>query len=161
MYPPPYLLYYALLLIMLSTCLVTHAQDSTQAAISDSLPVAKYPTKKKIILRSILPHWDTYKSRPEGPSTLGILIRVNPCTWVLYYSYEYVLRNIFVVPRRVSFWFFIYESLHGMIRGEVIKSRIVFATNSGCSSGAKCPQAGTKRAWPMQQTGYFWSFNLS
>ncbi len=36
--------------------------------------------------------------RSNGPTAAGVMIRVNPAMWVIYYSYEYVVRNVFWVP---------------------------------------------------------------
>jgi hypothetical protein len=82
------------------TCFTANGQDSTYVPVIDSTimnnPVITHPHKKGF--RRLLPHWNMSEKRSDGPTALGVIIRANPCTWVFYYSYEYVLRNVFWVP---------------------------------------------------------------
>lgn len=102
MFPRPTNLFLPFLFMAFIMCTAFFAkgQDSTALSIIDSgnanKPVPTHSPKTRF--RRLLPHWNMSEKRADGPSALGVIIRTNPCTWVLYYSYEYVIRNVFWAP---------------------------------------------------------------
>jgi hypothetical protein len=85
--------------IMCST-FFANGQNSTTVSITDSTITGKPVTTnlRKKGFHRLLPHWNMKEKKSDGPTALGVIIRANPCTWVFYYSYEYVLRNVIWVP---------------------------------------------------------------
>ena len=105
MLPPPtnpFLTLFFTLAFIIGAVTSTKAQDSTTHFNQDTTitnkPVA--PTSRNTKFHRLLPHWNISVKKSDGPTAVGVMIRTNPCTWVVYYSYEYVLRNVFWAPGR-------------------------------------------------------------
>lgn len=75
----------------------TNAQDSTTHITQDTT-ITQKPTSRNSTFRRLLPHWNIDVKKSDGPTAAGVIIRTNPITWAAYYSFEYILRNVFWVP---------------------------------------------------------------
>lgn len=101
MFPPinPFLTLCFILAFIMGAVTTTKAQDSTAHLTQDSTIIDRCAPRSNKFHR-LLPHWNISVKKSDGPTAVGVMIRTNPCTWVVYYSYEYVLRNVFWVPGR-------------------------------------------------------------
>jgi hypothetical protein len=100
MLPPPtnhFLTLFFTLVFIMGVVICTKAQDST-AHITQDTTITQKPAPHNSTFRRLLPHWNIDVKKSDGPTAAGVIIRANPITWAAYYSYEYILRNVFWVP---------------------------------------------------------------